>query len=123
MHCSRSWGLFFGRLCCSDLLFREDHYLSKVLVQKMNIDCESTIEKGYFDNAKRIMKTDPCCYYCGVEGSSVLGLTKLRERCVTKGYDCFPICVECLDVKKKKLVTNGEDCLVKKRGVVKISKT
>ena len=81
----------------------------------MNIDCESTIKKGYFDNAKRILKTDPCCYYCGVERSSVLGLTKLHERCVTKGYDYFPICIECLGVRRKKVVTKGRQDVMQAR--------
>ena len=81
--------------------------MSKMLVQKTDIDCESTIENGYFDNAKMIWKTEPRFDYCGVEGSNVLGLIKLWERYVTKGYNCFPICIECLDVEKKKVILKG----------------
>ena len=44
-----------------------------------------------------------------------MGLTKLQERCVTKGYDCFPICTECLDVKKKKVVTEGRQDVMQLR--------
>ena len=93
-----------------------DHEIGhKYELIKRSIDCESTIKKRYFDNAKGILKTDPCCYYCGVEGSSVLGLTKLQERCVTKGYNCFPTCIKCLDVKKRKAVTKGRQNVMQVR--------
>ena len=35
---------------------------------------------------------------------------------MTKGYNCFPICIKCLDVRKKKVVMKGrQDVMQVKR--------
>lgn len=45
-----------GRFSCGDLLFPNNHHLSKVIVQKQNLTCESAIEKGYYNNEGRALK-------------------------------------------------------------------
>ena len=37
-----------SRFSCSDLLFDDSHYLSKVVLQRKNLTCETLIEKGYY---------------------------------------------------------------------------
>ena len=32
-----------------------------------------------------------------------------------KGYDCFPVCVECLDVEKKEVVIKGRQDVIQIR--------
>ena len=38
------------------------------------------------------------CYRCGESGSTsyVFGLEELREKCLTDGYMCYPICTDCM---------------------------
>lgn len=40
---------------------------------------------------------------------------QLSELGVTNGYKCFPICVDCLKVKKLKIVTTGKKDVAKAR--------
>ena len=101
------------RFSCGDLLFSDNHHLSKVIVQKLNLTCESPMEKAYFDNCGRTLKVKPACYHCGEMGDSsfVLGLDQLRERCLTDGYNCFPICVDCLKIGKKVVKGKGKNAM------------
>ena len=57
--------LISGRYSCGDLLFDDSDPLSKVLVQKLNLTCESQIEKGYYSNAERSLKLQDICIHCG----------------------------------------------------------
>ena len=56
-----------GRYSCGDLLFEDSDPLSKVLVQKLNLTCESQIEKGYYNNASdtRSLNLKDICIHCG----------------------------------------------------------
>ncbi len=76
--------------------------MSKVLVQKRNLTCESPIEKGYYNKDDRRLKFDAICIHCGELGSSpfLLKTEQLRERCVSDGYQCLPICSSCLEIGK-----------------------
>ena len=96
------------RFCCGDLLFDDDHPLSGILCQRQNLTCSSPMEKGYYNCPDRGLKLPDVCYHCGNGGGKqfVLGTKELRERCLTGGYNCFPICVNCLDGGKK-VVTRG----------------
>ncbi len=101
------------RFSCGDLLFDDSDPLSKVLVQKMNLTCESDIENGYYNNKSRALKLQDICVHCGETedvgsaGTFLLGQHQLEERCLTGGYSCRPICVECLEMKRK-VVTYGK---------------
>ena len=48
------------------------------------------------------------CIYCGEKGGEgfLLDTEQLREKCLTGGYNCFPICIDCLD--NGKTVLKGE---------------
>jgi len=90
-----------GRFSCGDLLFDDEHHLSKVIVQKKSLTCETIIEKGYYGNDGRLLKLKDICVHCGEIGKSVLGLKELRERSLTDGFNRFPICLQCLKCGKK----------------------
>ncbi|KAL7547981.1 hypothetical protein ACHAWF_011257 [Thalassiosira exigua] len=99
-----------NRYSCGDLLFNDGHHLSRVLVQKQNMTCETQIERGYYNNVGRTMKLKPICIHCGElssDPSFLLGQKELEERCFTCRYTCFPICVLCLD-NGKSVVTTGK---------------
>ena len=87
-----------GRFSCGDLLFDDSHHLSKVLVQKQSLTCESDIEKGYYNHKDRRLKLDDICIHCGELGSDkfLLKTKQLQERCVSDGYKFHPICTACL---------------------------
>ena len=113
-----------GRYSCGDLLFEDSDPLSKVLVQKLNLTCESQIEKGYYNNASdtRSLNLKDICIHCGELDMNETGMDafllrqdQLSELGVTNGYKCFPICVDCLKVKKLKIVTTGKKDVAKAR--------
>ncbi len=92
------------RYSCRDLFFNDDHPLSQVLVQKQNMMCETQIEKGYYNNVGRTMKLKSICIHCGEMSSDLsflLGQKELEERCLTRGFNCFPICVPCIEGGKR----------------------
>ena len=41
---------------CGDLLFDDSHYLSKLVLKRKNLTCETPIEKGYYNNKDRRLK-------------------------------------------------------------------
>ena len=93
-----------GRFSCGDLLFADDHHLSTILVQKQNLTCESRIETAYYKHKERGLKLKNICIHCeesGSSGSFILSTLGLRERNLTDGYDCFPICIPSLGIHKK----------------------
>ena len=102
-----------NRFSCGDLLFEDSHHLSKVLVQQQALNCESRIEKGYYNHKDRKLKLPDICIYCGEEGAeeSVLCQTQLIERKLTEGKICYPLCASCLKNGKKVLKTGRKDIL------------
>ena len=92
-----------GRFSCGDLLFDNDNPLSKVIVQKQSLTCESPIEKGYYNCEGRALRLKDLCYHCGEKGSAdfLWSLQQLREKNMTDGYNCYPICVVCNEKGKK----------------------
>ena len=70
--------------------------------------CESQIEKSYYSIDGRSLRLKNICIYCGEMGGEgfLLDSNQLWDRCLTGGYKCFPICVECLG-SGKKVVTKG----------------
>ena len=103
------------RYSCGDLLFDDSDPLSKVLVQKMNLTCESDIENGYYNDDTRALRLQDICVHCGEmedkgsAGSFLLGQTQLEERCLTGGYKCRPICIDCLEMKRKVIPFGKKD--------------
>eukprot|EP00984_Skeletonema_dohrnii_P019673 scaffold9466_cov85-Skeletonema_dohrnii-CCMP3373.AAC.1 len=102
------------RYSCGDLIFEDGSEMSKVIVQKLNLTCETQIEKGYYHNEDRSLKLKPICIHCGesgTAGSFLLGQKELRERNLTGGFKCFPICVECHGSGKKVVKGKTKDQL------------
>ena len=52
------------RFTCGDLLFPDNHPFSRLLAQRTNINCESQIEKAYFNVPVRGFKTQDVCIHC-----------------------------------------------------------
>ena len=106
-----------ARYSCGDLLFDDDHHLSKVLVQKKNLTCETPIEKGYYNHKERGLKLKDICSHCGEMGSSefLLGTPELQKRSMTDGFKCFPICVDCLSIGKKPTHIGKKDAMQAKK--------
>ena len=105
------------RYSCGDLLFDDGDDMSKLIVQKLNLTCESKIELAYYHNDGRTLKLKPLCIYCGESesgpaGSFILRQQELRERNLTGGHKCYPICVACLDGGKKVVKGKAKDQLV-----------
>ena len=96
------------RFSCGDLLFDDSHPLSKVLVQKQALTCETRIENGYFNHKDRKLKLTDICVYCGEGGSEdvLLCQPQLRQRKLTGGKQCYPICTACFK-RGKKVVKSG----------------
>ena len=48
------------------------------------------------------MKLKDICIHCGEMGteSFLLRMPQLRQKSMTKGYDCFPICTACIGMGK-----------------------
>ena len=89
-----------GRFSCGDLLFDDNHPLSKVIVQKQSLTCESQIEKGYYNKIERALKLKDLCIHCGSQADDeedddtfLLRLPQLQERLMTDGYICYPMCI------------------------------
>ena len=66
------------------------------------------MERGYYNCPDRALKLPDVCFHCGAGGSEqfVLRTKELRERGMSGGYNCFPICVNCLK-SGKKVATKG----------------
>ena len=86
----------------------------------MNLTCESDIENGYYNEDGRALSLQDICVHCGETedtgsaGTFLLGQNQLEERCLTDGYQCRPICIECLKMKRK-VVTSGRKNELKAR--------
>lgn len=53
------------RYSCGDLVFDDDHPVSKVIGQRQNLTCESAVEKAYFNHKERALKLQDVCIHCG----------------------------------------------------------
>ena len=82
------------RFCCGDFLLDDSHPLSKLLVQKQSITCESRVESCYYNVNQRRLKLDVICIHRGTLGSPdfLFGTKVLREKWVSGGFECRPIC-------------------------------
>ena len=49
----------------------------------------------------------------GSTGTFLLGQKQLEERCLTGGYKCLPICVDCIEMKR--VTMGGKKSEVKAR--------
>ena len=105
-----------SRFSCGDLLFDDTHHLSKILVQKQDLTCESRIEKAYFNHKDRKLTLPDICIYCGEEGGDdfLLREPQLRVRRLTEGKNCYPICTDCLKCGRK-VVKSGRKNVAKAR--------
>ena len=54
---------------CGDLVFDDDHPVSKVIGQRQALTCESPIEKAYYPSDEQALKVPQMCYHCGESGS------------------------------------------------------
>mmetsp|Transcript_30445 Transcript_30445/g.69473 ORF Transcript_30445/g.69473 Transcript_30445/m.69473 type:complete len:957 (+) Transcript_30445:1194-4064(+) len=101
------------RYSCGDLLFDGDHPLSKVVVQKQSLTCESTIEIGYYNPSNagdRVLRAKDICVHCGETGPTdfLLRLPQLREKNMTEGWHMLPTCVNCIAAGKKRIKKSGK---------------
>ena len=104
------------RYSCGDLIFGDEDDMSKIIVQKLNLTCESQIEPSYYKNDGRTLKLKPICVHCGesesgAAGSFLLGQEQLRQRNLTGCYKCLPICIMCLQSGKKVVKGKAKDNL------------
>ena len=58
------------------------------------------------------------CVHCGVLGTSdyLFGEKELREKSLTGGYKCLPICKGCLEKGMKIVKHGGKGCQAGERG-------
>ena len=92
-------------------------------MQKQSLTCELQIEKGYYNNSERRLKLKDICVHCGEMGaeSFLLGLHQLRERNMTNGYKCLPICTACIGSGKKVVKTGSQDKLQARKEQIAIA--
>ena len=94
------------RYSCGDLIFEDSDPLSKLIVQRQNLNSESRIETAYYNMHGRKYTTDDICYHCG-EGCSessntgfLLKTEDLQKLNATDGRTCYPICLLCFKAQK-----------------------
>ena len=87
---------------CGDLVFDDDHLVSKVLGQRVLLTCESPVERAYYNDKGRTLKLPDICIHCAEGGSTefLFGQAELEERGKTGGRQCYPICTLCLNAGK-----------------------
>ena len=83
------------RYSCGDLIFGDEDDMSKIIVQKLNLTCESQIEPSYYKNDGRTLKLKPICVHCGesesgAAGSFLLGQEQLRQRNLRVVTNAYP---------------------------------
>ena len=88
---------------CGDLLFDDDHHLSKIILQRKALTCQLLTKKGYYNNNGRKLKLKSLCYHCGESDSTsfVFGLEELQEKSLSVGHKCYLIRADC--------TTDGKD--------------
>ena len=77
---------------CGDLLFDDNHHLSKKLVQKQALTCESQIEKSYYNSTARGLMLKDICIHCGEEGGEgfLLDTDQLKSAVCLKDTSAIP---------------------------------
>ena len=91
------------RYSCGDLIFPDGHPTSKIIAQRINLTCESPIEKSYYDVDGRGFLAAPICIHCGEKGGSdfLFQQAELESMNKTGGKCCYPICKLCLNAGEK----------------------
>eukprot|EP00956_Cyclotella_meneghiniana_P025642 scaffold53876_cov80-Cyclotella_meneghiniana.AAC.5 len=92
------------RYSCGDLIFPDGHPTSKIIGQRINLTCESPIEKSYYNVEGRTgFLTTPICIHCGEKGGSdfLFQQAELESMNKSGGQRCYPICKLCLNAGKK----------------------
>mgnify|MGYP005688397425 CR=1 FL=1 len=82
---------------CGDLVFEDDHLVSKVLAQRQALSCESQIEKAYYNLEERALKLRDIYIHCGEGGDSdfLLGQAELEAKGKTEGKQCYTQSAQC----------------------------
>ena len=90
------------RYSCGDLVFDDDHLVSKVLGKRVSLTCESPVEKAYYNDKGWALKLPDICIHCDQGGSTefLFGQTELEEPGKTGGRQCYPSCTLCLNAGK-----------------------
>eukprot|EP00956_Cyclotella_meneghiniana_P027770 scaffold63103_cov53-Cyclotella_meneghiniana.AAC.1 len=92
------------RYSCGDSIFPDEHPTSKIIGQRINLTCESPIEKSYYNvTGRERFSVDPICIHCGEKGGSefLFQQAELESMNKTGGKNCYPICKLCLNAGKK----------------------
>ena len=91
------------RYSCGDSIFPDGHPTSKIIAQRINLTCESPIEKSYYDVEGRGFLAAPICIHCGEKGGSdfLFQQAELESMNKTGGKCCYPICKLCLNAGEK----------------------
>ena len=71
------------RFSCGDLIFEDDDPLSKAVVQKKNLTCETRIERGYYNHRERALKLRALCVHCGEHGPTGTFLLVMSRNCIS----------------------------------------
>ena len=91
------------RHSCGDLIFADEHPTAKIITQRLNLTCESKMEKEYYNPGERDLVTVDVCIHCGEEGGSdfLYNQKELEAMKKSGGKMCYPICKLCLAEGKK----------------------
>jgi hypothetical protein len=91
------------RYSCGDLIFADNSAVGQVITQRQQLTCESRIEKAYYNTDERALDLTDICIHCGNRGSKdfLLCQEELETRNMTGGKQCYPICIACIQEKKK----------------------
>ena len=89
---------------CGDILLGDDKAFGKVVVQQLNLDCRSPIEKAYYNTPTRRLQTTDVCVHCG-SPDGLKTQEELQKLGLTKGFACRPLCSFCLTEGKKPTTT------------------
>ena len=68
---------------CGDLLFDEDHEISKVIAQRQQLTYESRVEVAYYNVDGRSFKTTPVCIFVAKLEAILFYNNRLKSRHVT----------------------------------------
>ena len=74
------------------------------------------MEAGYYNTDGHTLRLKDVCVHCGSLGAPdfLFGLKELREKCLTGGYRCLPICKHCLG-SGKKIIQKGRKSATQER--------
>ena len=81
-----------------------------MLVQKQDINCELMIKNGYHNIGTRHLRLKDTCIHCYALGVSdylsLFGTKELRMMNKFSGFECRPICKDCL-CRREMIATKG----------------